>query len=253
MAVRRRGPRRGGRSPSRSCTARSRRVRDLVAAFRLAGLIRQLRPHILHTHTAKAGAVGRVAALLAGVRPRPIVVHTFHGHVLRGYFGPLQRERLPAARAPARARRPTRSSPSARRCATTSSRSASRRAERFVVVRLGIELEERVGGDGDARARTRRLLGVPDDRFLVGWIGRMTAVKRTDDVLLAFKELRDARRRRGAVPRRRRPRPRPAWRSAPTSSASRATASRSATRTRSRTGTPPSTPRSSRRRTRARR
>ena len=64
-------------------------------------------------------------------------------------------------------------------------------AERFVVVRLGIELEERVGGDGAARERARRLLGVPDDRFLVGWMGRMTAVKRTDDVLLAFKELRE--------------------------------------------------------------
>ena len=42
----------------------------------------------MHTHTAKAGAVGRTAALLA-VGRRPVVVHTFHGHVLRGYFGRL--------------------------------------------------------------------------------------------------------------------------------------------------------------------
>ena len=40
-------------------------IRDVVAAFRLARLIREQRPQILHTHTAKAGAVGRVAALLA--------------------------------------------------------------------------------------------------------------------------------------------------------------------------------------------
>ena len=64
-------------------------LRDLVATFRLARLIRRERPQILHTHTAKAGTVGRVAALLAGSRRPPIVVHTFHGHVLRGYFGPV--------------------------------------------------------------------------------------------------------------------------------------------------------------------
>jgi glycosyltransferase involved in cell wall biosynthesis len=163
-------------------------VRDLVAAFRLAALIRRLRPHVVHTHTAKAGAVGRVAVLLSGVRPRPIVVHTFHGHVLRGYFGPLPEsgfrllERLLARGTDALVA----VSPQVRDDLVGLGVAP---AERFVVVRLGIELEERVGGGG--RARTRQLLGVPDDRFLVGWIGRMTAVKRTDDVLLAFKELRD--------------------------------------------------------------
>src|SRR5438132_2496634 len=63
-------------------------LRDLAATLRLARLIRRERPQILHTHTAKAGTVGRVAALLAGSGRPPIVVHTFHGHVLRGYFGP---------------------------------------------------------------------------------------------------------------------------------------------------------------------
>ncbi|HEY7178618.1 MAG TPA: glycosyltransferase, partial [Gaiella sp.] len=62
-------------------------LRDAIAALRVARLIRRVRPDIVHTHTAKAGAVGRVAALLAGRGRRPVVVHTFHGHVLRGYFG----------------------------------------------------------------------------------------------------------------------------------------------------------------------
>src|SRR5437016_3874407 len=65
-------------------------LKDIRAALRLARLIRRERPQILHTHTAKAGAVGRLAALLAGDARPPIVVHTFHGHVLRGYFDPVR-------------------------------------------------------------------------------------------------------------------------------------------------------------------
>ena len=59
-------------------------TRSFIALFRL---IRRARPDIVHTHKAKAGLVGRIAAHLAGV---PVVVHTFHGHVFRGYFGPFK-------------------------------------------------------------------------------------------------------------------------------------------------------------------
>jgi glycosyltransferase involved in cell wall biosynthesis len=56
---------------------------DAVALWRLFRLMRRRRPLIVHTHTAKAGLLGRIAAHLAGV---PVVVHTFHGNVLSGYF-----------------------------------------------------------------------------------------------------------------------------------------------------------------------
>ena len=61
-------------------------VNDLRALVRLYRLMRHERPAIVHTHTAKAGAIGRTAALMARV---PVVVHTYHGHVLSGYFHPL--------------------------------------------------------------------------------------------------------------------------------------------------------------------
>lgn len=60
---------------------------DVRTVWRLMQIIRRERPQIVHTHTAKAGALGRLAAILCGV---PIVVHTYHGHVLRGYFSPAK-------------------------------------------------------------------------------------------------------------------------------------------------------------------
>lgn len=60
-------------------------VRDLRTIWKVYRLIRQYQPDVVHTHTAKAGFVGRVAAWLAGV---PVIVHTFHGHVFQGYFSP---------------------------------------------------------------------------------------------------------------------------------------------------------------------
>ena len=62
-------------------------MRALVAIVRI---IREFRPDIVHTHKAKAGVLGRIAARLAGV---PATVHTYHGHLLRGYFTPRPRTR----------------------------------------------------------------------------------------------------------------------------------------------------------------
>lgn len=62
-------------------------IHDLKTIWQLYRLMRQHRPDIVHTHTAKAGFVGRWAAFLARI---PVRVHTFHGHVFHGYFGPLK-------------------------------------------------------------------------------------------------------------------------------------------------------------------
>jgi glycosyltransferase involved in cell wall biosynthesis len=164
--------------------------RDARAVLRLARLIRRERPHILHTHTAKAGAIGRLAAILAGGAKPPIVVHTFHGHVLRGYFDPVRAagfrllERWLARHATALIA----VSPQVRDDLVELGVAP---AEAFAVVRLGIALDERISANGDGRQALRALLGIAPDRFTVGWIGRMTGVKRTDDVLLALKGVRE--------------------------------------------------------------
>jgi glycosyltransferase involved in cell wall biosynthesis len=163
-------------------------LRDVLAIVRLARIIRRVRPHILHTHTAKAGAVGRLAALVARDARPPIVVHTFHGHVLRGYFGPL-RSRAFALLERLLARATTCLVAVSPQVRDDLLRLGIGRPQQFTVIRLGIELDERVHARTNGRVDTRRLLGISPDAFTVGWIGRMTGVKRTDDVLLAFRSL----------------------------------------------------------------
>jgi glycosyltransferase involved in cell wall biosynthesis len=163
-------------------------LRDLRAILHLAQLIRRERPTILHTHTAKAGAVGRIAALLARDARPPIVIHTFHGHVLRGYFGRAATlffrtlERWLA--------RSTTSliavSPEVRDDLVALGVAP---ASKFVVIRLGIDLPRRVASDNAQRRETRRQMGLADDAFIVGWVGRMTAVKNTDSVMRALQRL----------------------------------------------------------------
>ncbi|HZQ82784.1 MAG TPA: glycosyltransferase family 4 protein [Gaiellaceae bacterium] len=162
-------------------------VHDPVSIARVVEEIRRIRPHILHTHTAKAGAVGRLAALLAGDARPPVVVHTYHGHVLRGYFDPVrtqffrETERLLARSTD----RLIAVGPEVRDDLVELGVAPP---EKFVVIRLGIDLDSRV--HGDQRAETRALFGIPADRFVIGWIGRMTAIKRVPDIIRCFAELR---------------------------------------------------------------
>jgi glycosyltransferase involved in cell wall biosynthesis len=153
--------------------------RDVEATRALLRVLRERRPDVLHTHTAKAGATGRLAALLRG-RRRPVVVHTYHGHVLSGYFDSRREQvyRL-AERALAHATDALVAVSDEVRDDLVRLRVARR--EKFVVVPYGFDLDARTRGAED-RSRTRAGAGV-DDSFVIGWAGRLTAVKRPADLV----------------------------------------------------------------------
>lgn len=164
-------------------------LKDAAAVKCLRDIIRRDRPHILHTHTAKAGTVGRTAARLAGDARPPVVVHTFHGHMLKGEFDPVRTVVFRAIE-----RNLARStdaliavSPEVRDELVEVGVAP---ASKFAVVRLGIELSERMAGASDG-ASIRASLGIPPDRFCVGWVARMSAVKQPEDVLRTVRELRN--------------------------------------------------------------
>lgn len=153
-------------------TAFSLAPRDLKALVKLYALIRRERPHIVHTHTAKAGFLGRIAARLAGV---PVIVHTFHGHVLNGYYGPVKNWLL---------RRLERSLAAISDRLVTVSEQVKVElvahgvagAEMITVIPLGFDLEPFLNCHLQ-RGEFRRELGLTHEVRLVGIVGRLFPIK----------------------------------------------------------------------------
>jgi glycosyltransferase involved in cell wall biosynthesis len=163
-------------------------LNDTRSIRRLASLIREIRPHILHSHTAKAGAIARAAALVVGEARPPLVVHTFHGHVLKGYFGRARTaffRRVESVLASA-SDVLVAVSPEVRDELVELGVAPRRK---FVVIPLGIPLEERLGGP-EAGLDLRHAYGIPEHAFVVGWVGRMTGVKDTGALLRIAAALR---------------------------------------------------------------
>ncbi|MDX6579747.1 MAG: hypothetical protein QOJ47_1296, partial [Gaiellales bacterium] len=133
---------------------------DAIALREIMRLLRARRPDILHTHTAKAGAVGRFAALLAGDARPPVVVHTFHGHVLRGYFGPAKTEAFRRLE-----RRLARASDALIAVSPEVRDELVRMhiapAAKIAVIRLGLDLDGRVAAPIGAGSELRAALGIP--------------------------------------------------------------------------------------------
>lgn len=165
---------------------------DGRALAELVRIARRDRPAIVHTHAAKAGTLGRVAVLLAFPRRRPVVVHTFHGHSLTGYFSSR------TARVYTRIERFL-----ARRTDVLIAVSDEVRddlvglgvapAHKFEVVRLGLDLSA-FTDDADREARRAALRsewGIADDDDVVTLVARLVPIKRVDRFLETAALLRD--------------------------------------------------------------
>lgn len=145
---------------------------DLTCVARLAGLMRDLQPDIVHTHTAKAGVLGRVAAQLVPVDAR--IVHTFHGHLLRGYFSPTKTRGFAITEALLARRSDSlvTVSPEVRDDLLAA---GVGRAKQYQVIPPGVTL-----GPLPDRATARKALGIPAESHVVLLLGRITRIKRPD-------------------------------------------------------------------------
>lgn len=145
---------------------------DFGTVFDLYRQFRRLRPDIVHTHLAKAGTVGRLAARLARV---PAVVHTYHGHVFHGYFSKRKTAvflRIERTLARWTDRVVVLSEVQKREILSF----GVGRAEQMAVVPLGLELEPFLQSEA-ARGRLRAQLGLSPETPLVGIVARLVPIK----------------------------------------------------------------------------
>ena len=159
---------------------------DLKALMAIRRTIRRERPSIIHTHTAKAGALGRIAALTTHPRPR-LIVHTFHGHVLSGYFT-SRSERFFAYLERLLARRTDVLVAVSEEVREELLQLGIGEEQQLRVVPLGFDLERFSMSDEDsgaARSRVRDGLGVDRDAPLVTIVARLVPIKRIDLFLRA--------------------------------------------------------------------
>jgi len=162
---------------------------DLRAFVRLVRLIFSRQPHVVHTHTAKAGALGRVAALLYNCtrrkRHRAVIVHTFHGHVLEGYFGRLGRSLTRVAERTLGLFTDCVIAISEGQRADLVERFRVSSARKTAVVPLGLELDSLLGMAADEPS-LRPELGLAADDIVIGYVGRLVPIKDLPLLLQAF-------------------------------------------------------------------
>ena len=151
--------------------------RDRGAYRRIKELIKEFKPDIVHTHAAKAGAVGRMAAADLGVKA---IVHTFHGHVFHSYFGPVRTalykniERFLARRSS----RIIAISEKQKQELVEEHRICS--AEKVTVIPLGFDLSRFQEEQAHKRTLFRKVYGVADDEIAIGIVGRLVPIKNHD-------------------------------------------------------------------------
>ena len=150
---------------------------DLRALVAIRRAIKQLRPDIVHTHTAKAGLLGRLAAVTCRV---PLRVHTFHGHLLHGYFGPATSRMLLTIER-VLARRTTALVAVGQQVRNDLIQAKVGRLSQYTVIPPGVEKPEVLD-----KASARVQLGLPVEGPIILFVGRLTAIKRPDRLIKAM-------------------------------------------------------------------
>src|SRR4051794_26091148 len=167
--------------------------RDLRALIEITAAVRRVRPDVLHTHTAKAGTIGRLAAMLAGDAAPAVRVHTFRGHVLSGYFS-ARKERLYTAIERGLARSTTRLVAVSDQVRSDLLRLGVGPPAKIETVPLGFDLAP-FQVDPVERARRRAAvrdeLGIAADALVVTLVARLVPIKRVDRFLRVAAKLRD--------------------------------------------------------------
>jgi glycosyltransferase involved in cell wall biosynthesis len=164
-------------------------VKDALSIWKLYGLFRRERPDIVHTHTAKAGTVGRVAGLLyRWLTPATLVgrprqcrfVHTYHGHIFHSYYGPLKTKLfVNIERVLARLATDRIIVISEQQRREINEEFGVGRAQQFAVIPLGLDTRVFANWEGH-RQPFRDELGAKDGDILVGIVGRLTEIKNHD-------------------------------------------------------------------------
>ncbi len=169
-----------------------RRVRatsDVRAFVALLRLIFRERPDVVHTHTAKAGTLGRLAVtvynLTRGRNARALVVHTFHGHVFEGYFSPFVNRLVRLTERLLSRLSDVIVTISPRQHHDVATRFAVAPAAKTVVVPLGLELDRLLDMPQGA-ADLRAAIGAASGDVIVGYAGRMVPVKDLPTLVRAF-------------------------------------------------------------------
>ena len=157
--------------------------RDVLVIARLVRQLFKLKPQIVHTHKAKAGAAGRVAATIykwltpsaLWLRPRQCkIVHTYHGHIFHSYYGAAKtRLFIAIERALARLCTDRILVISEQQRREIGEHFGVGHAAQFRVVPLGLDLDEMK----ERRGALRREMGIADDEIAIGIVGRLCEVK----------------------------------------------------------------------------
>jgi len=152
--------------------------RDPLAMAEIVSLTRRFKPHLVHTHMSKAGWLGRLAAKMLGVP----CIHTYYGNIFKGHFGKLKTSVFAALE---RASIPLLAG-ATYVSESTHTALASRVGSpgKTAVIHLAVPPLKAV-----SRQQARQNLNIPQDAFVVGWIGRMVPVKRPSLAVEAFSQL----------------------------------------------------------------